>query len=252
MNLLIDLQYFPSVILFKIINKTSNVVFEQYDFYQKMSFRNRCTIAGAQGPVHLSIPLEKGRDQKTLMKDVRIAGTRKWQDQHWKALLASYSRSPWFDYYRDSLESLYHKSFDFLMDWDLACFEWSLGALAWPVETTLTEAYRKDHGEGWLDGRGKILPKNILTGQPEQEGAPAAGQLSSSAAGAAGETGRRLVSVADSWEPLRSALADPPLRYRQVFEERTGFIPHLSILDLIFCEGKRASSLFEGTKTTKK
>src|SRR5262249_50170946 len=29
-------------------------------------------------------------------------------------------------------------------------------------------------------------------------------------------------------------------RYRQVFEERTGFIPGLSILDLIFCEGKNA------------
>ena len=31
-----------------------------------------------------------------------------------------------------------------------------------------------------------------------------------------------------------------PVRYRQVFEERIGFIPHLSILDLLFCEGKNA------------
>lgn len=33
---------------------------------------------------------------------------------------------------------------------------------------------------------------------------------------------------------------DTPVRYRQVFEERTGFLPGLSILDLIFCEGKQA------------
>jgi len=34
-----------------------------------------------------------------------------------------------------------------------------------------------------------------------------------------------------------------PVVYRQVFEEVTGFIPHLSILDLLFCEGQRAISL---------
>jgi hypothetical protein len=31
-----------------------------------------------------------------------------------------------------------------------------------------------------------------------------------------------------------------PVRYHQVFEERIGFIPHVSILDLLFCEGKNA------------
>jgi hypothetical protein len=31
-----------------------------------------------------------------------------------------------------------------------------------------------------------------------------------------------------------------PVRYHQVFEERIGFIPNLSILDLLFCEGKNA------------
>jgi hypothetical protein len=31
-----------------------------------------------------------------------------------------------------------------------------------------------------------------------------------------------------------------PVKYHQVFEERIGFIPHLSVLDLLFCEGKNA------------
>jgi WbqC-like protein family len=31
--------------------------------------------------------------------------------------------------------------------------------------------------------------------------------------------------------------------YRQVFEDRLGFIPNLSILDLLFCEGKAAREL---------
>lgn len=31
-----------------------------------------------------------------------------------------------------------------------------------------------------------------------------------------------------------------PVKYYQVFEDRIGFIPHVSILDLLFCEGKNA------------
>lgn len=31
-----------------------------------------------------------------------------------------------------------------------------------------------------------------------------------------------------------------PIQYHQVFEDRIGFIPHVSVLDLLFCEGKNA------------
>jgi hypothetical protein len=34
-----------------------------------------------------------------------------------------------------------------------------------------------------------------------------------------------------------------PIQYRQVFEERTGFFPNLSILDLLFNTGKQAGML---------
>ena len=34
-----------------------------------------------------------------------------------------------------------------------------------------------------------------------------------------------------------------PVKYRQVFEERTGFFPNLSILDLLFNTGKQAGGL---------
>jgi hypothetical protein len=34
-----------------------------------------------------------------------------------------------------------------------------------------------------------------------------------------------------------------PVKYRQVFEERTGFSPNLSILDLLFNTGNRAGEL---------
>jgi len=209
MNLLTELQYFPSVNLYKNLNKFSNIVFEQYEHYQKMSFRNRCRIAGAEGAIDLSIPLVAGRDQKTLIKDVRIAGDQPWQDQHWKTLVSCYNRSPWFEFYRDDLERWYRKPFDFLLDWDLACFEWSLKVLGILIPVTLTESFQKtyEEEENWVDRRGKILPKNRgMLASPDRE-------------------------------------KDPTIpNYRQVFEERTGFLPGLSILDLLFCEGKRAGA----------
>src|SRR5258708_19091000 len=107
MNLLIDLQYFSTINLYKISNNFSNIIFEQYEYYQKMSFRNRCQIAGCEGIINLSVPLEKGMDQKTLMKDVRIAAAQLWHAQHWKTLPSCYSRSHWIAFYRYELARLY-------------------------------------------------------------------------------------------------------------------------------------------------
>ena len=195
MTLLIDLQYFPSIILYKSLCESSNIVFEQYETYQKMSFRNRCQIAGAEGLINLSVPLVKGRDQKTLIREVRISDRQPWQAQHWKTIVSCYSRSPWFEFYRHELEGLYQRRFDFLLDWNQSCFEWSLRVLGLSIPVSLTERYEKEFvDENVTDWRGKILPKN-------QEEGP---------------------------------------KYRQVFEERIGFIPNLSVLDLLFCEGKEA------------
>ncbi|HUB61011.1 MAG TPA: WbqC family protein [Puia sp.] len=199
MDLIIDIQYFPSITLYRNLYKFSNIVFDQYETYQKMGFRNRCQIAGAQGVVDLSIPLEKGRDQRTLVRDVRISGRQPWAAQHWKTIVSCYSRSPWFDHYRDELAGLYGRRFDYLLDWDLACFDWSVRALGLGIQVGLTERWLKDYpmteAEDW---RGRLKPNGKAEG------------------------------VGDT------------VRYRQVFEERVGFLRNLSILDLLFCEGKNA------------
>jgi hypothetical protein len=171
-----------------------------------MSFRNRCRIAGAEGVVDLSIPIAGGRDQKMPMKEVRIAAGRSWQAQHWKTIVSCYSRSPWFEYYRDDLQKLFGEPAEFLLDWDLRCLEWSLRVLGMDRPIFLTDAYKKVYDrEDGADWRGKLGPKDLE---------------------------KRGMADADQQEGVS--------RYRQVFEERIEFIPNLSILDLLFCEGKEA------------
>ena len=198
MDLIVESQYFPSVIFYKISYNFTNIVFEQCETYQKMSFRNRCQIAGALGVLELSVPLAGGRTQKGLTRDVRIAGGRNWQLQHWRTIVSCYNRSPWFEYYRDGLEALFRKPVDFLVDWNLGCFEWTLRALGLDRTVGVTEEYRNAYapGEG-VDWRGKLLPRDR-----------------------------------EKWEVGS--------KYHQVFEDRIGFLPNLSILDLLFCEGKEA------------
>lgn len=200
MKLIIDSQYFVNSNLYKILVKNTHIGIVEYDSFRKMSFRNRCLLASANGRLGISVPLENGRHQKQGMKEVRIDGRQDWHSQHWKTISACYNRSPWFEYYKDSLEILYCGRESYLIEWNRRCLEWSLTQLGWQGEIsflTKTDMDDPNLGKGWTDARG----------------------------------------LADKWPSDR---LEPIPAYQQVFEERTGFIPQLSILDLLFCTGPQA------------
>ena len=202
MILLIENQYLAPVSFYLTLERSSNIVFEQFEVFQKRSFRNRCIIAGANGPISLSIPLHEGREQKRFIRDIRIANQYGWQDQHWKTIVSSYNRSPWFEYYKSSLEKFYVKRFEFLFDWNLALFEWTIQKLEMDKVAELTDHFEKEYDDHeWLDLRNKLLPNNYQNFKVPN--------------------------------------------YSQVFMDRSGFLPNLSILDLLFCEGKNSQRILK-------
>ncbi len=205
--LIIENQYFGSINYICTLFQFSNIKIEQYESYQKMSFRNRCMVVGSNGVVNLSVPLEKGRNQKQLMKDVRISYSGNWQAQHLRTIESCYSRSPFFEFYRDGVWTLLQKQELFLLDLNLAILEWLKKVMKFPGTISLTETYLKEYPSGIADRRNTILPKNF-----------------------------------QAW-PM-------PFRYTQVFEDRVGFLPNLSILDLLFCCGPEARTLLEGNILT--
>jgi hypothetical protein len=195
--ILSEIQYFPPVTFFKTSYPESYILLDQYEIYRKMSFRNRCLIAGANGIISLSVPLLHGRNQQVQMKDVRIAMSEHWQARHWKSIQSAYNRSAFFDHYRDGLEKLYRMKTGWLMEWDLECLQWVKEKLSWPGEIRLTG--NPETGTEVEDHRNRVLPKNYAEFRP--------------------------------------------VKYRQVFEEKLGFMPNLSILDLLFNVGKQAGEL---------
>lgn len=204
MILLVENQYLAPINLYLTLEKSSNIIFEQFEVYQKRSFRNRCIIAGANGPVSLSIPLHEGREQKRFIRDIRIANQYDWQDQHWKTIVSSYNRSPWFEYYKSSLEKFYKKRFEFLFDLNFELFEWTLQKLEVDKVAELTENFIKRYDDQQLlDLRNKLLPNNYQTFKAPY--------------------------------------------YSQVFMERSGFLPNLSILDLLFCEGRNSVNILRAS-----
>jgi len=94
------------------------VYMETAENYIKQSYRNRCTIAGANGPLSLSIPIIKPDSLKCLTKDIRISDHGNWRHLHWNALVSAYNMSPFFEYYEDDFAPFYQKKYEYLFDFN--------------------------------------------------------------------------------------------------------------------------------------
>jgi hypothetical protein len=203
MDLIIESQPFPCVDYFKNAIHCTNIKIDIYETFQKMSFRNRYMIYGANGIAALTIPIAGGREQKKLIKEVQIDFTEDWKTKHWRGIVSSYSKAPFFEYYRDEIEKLLFSKEKYLVDFNIKILIKLFKVLNINTSVIYTDAFFPTY-ESELDLRSRILPKNY-----QEKG--------------------------NNWKPV----------YPQVFQERFGFQPNLSILDLLFNEGPNALSLLQ-------
>ena len=91
------------------------VQIEVMESFPKQTYRNRCTITTPDGQLTLSVPVKRA-DSKQLTRDVEISYQQRWQHQHWIALVSTYKRTPYFDYYADFFRPFYEKETKFLVD----------------------------------------------------------------------------------------------------------------------------------------
>ena len=171
---------------------------ERYDHYVKQTYRNRCVIAAADGPLSLTIPTIKSDTPKCFMKDVRISDHGNWRHIHWNALVAAYKHSPFFDYYADDFRRFYEEKFEFLWDFNLELCKLICEQIDIHPHLLGTEDYLPEGSHLETDYRELIHPKKDF-------------------------------KVEDT-----SFQAKP---YYQVFQEKFGFLPNLSIVDLLFNMG---------------
>jgi hypothetical protein len=202
MNCLIQATYFPNIAHFVAMVNADAVYFEVCDNYQKQSFRNRTEIYGANGKLALTVPVSYTQKNRQLYKDVKIANENNWQLLHLKSLQSAYSMSPFFEFYIDDLMPLFETKYDYILDFNLQCFETLKKSLQLDISTYQTQVFEKV-AEGKKDYRVLVHRNSEITSTEH---------------------------------------------YTQVFTEKHGFIPNLSILDLIFNEGPNTELYLKNQK----
>jgi hypothetical protein len=209
MTTYIELQYLPPLWTFAALACSGDILYiEAQEHYHKGSFRNRAHIAGPNGIHRLSIPLRQGKNQQMPTSDVLLATDTPWPRTHWRTLASAYGSAPFFDHYADSLASLFEKPHTHLWGWNTQFVHWILAALALPGTILYSVEYQARLPEHIADWRDVLRPQK----------------------------GPKLPAG------IR------PVKYGQVFEDRHGFLPGLSVLDLIFCTGPAAVGILRAMR----
>jgi len=206
--LITDYQYFGPICFIELIYNQKHLCFDKEAAFTKMSFKNRMVILSAQGPLNLTIPILGGREQKTAIKDILIAYDAPWQAQHFKAIQTCYKRAPYFEYYEAGIEKLYATKKEYLVDFLEDCHQFLQKSIKgqWALidwKENINEEVKKISAELEVNSMHKtMLP----------------------------------------WQPNNYDQFAIQHTYMQVFESSKGFIPNLSILDWLFCEGGKEIS----------
>ena len=196
--------YFAPVQWYQKLNRYENIVIEQHDNFIKQTYRNRCVIATTQGLQALTIPVERPSDarlDKTQLKDICISDHGNWRHLHWKALLSAYGESPFFEYYADDIHPFYEKKYKFLLDFNMEINAKMMELL--DIEKgslSLSNEYSSYEGDSDTVDFRELI-------RPKHPGED------------------------KEWQPKK---------YYQVYQQKFGFQPNLSILDLLFNEGNEA------------
>lgn len=206
--ILLELQYLPGIQYMSKFLQYESVWIEQHENYLKGSYRNRAYLAGPNGVLRLSIPLRKGKNEQQNIREVEIAYDEPWLSQHWSGIQSAYGNAPYFLYYADAFQPLYEQQENSLFDFNLKLLKLIIELLGIAPNYQFTHSFQATTDPHKLDFRNGIFPKK---------------------------------------HRQKKDLHFQPAHYRQVFEEKNGFLPNLSILDLLFCAGPQAQLILENS-----
>ncbi len=140
------------------------------------------------------------RNHRQDTKDIRISYEYDWQKLHWRSLESCYRRSPFFEYFEDDFLPFYT---DKKFDFLIDLNEATQQTILKLLKLKPNYTFSTEYHKNYenaSDFRDIISPKETLSRDTEFSVNP----------------------------------------YMQVFEPRHGFLPNLSIVDLLFNEGSRA------------
>lgn len=175
------------------------VYIEACEHYVKQSWRNRCRFYAADGAQTLNFPV-RHEDFGKPISQMRIDWKTDWLTRHERAIISAYRTSPYFEHYQDELFAILDSRPELMLDFNTQILKFFLRKTGIPADIRFTSEWEAVTIEGHkvTDLREAIHPKRPNT-------------------------------------ILKDLGLERP--YWQVFSPKYGFIPGLSIMDLLFNEG---------------
>ena len=207
---LLSSAYFGPVQWYQKLHRYDRCLIEQHDNFVKQTYRSRCIIPTTNGIQALSIPVscpQGSQLSKTPMRDVRISDHGNWRHIHWNALCSTYGESPFFDYYQDDLRPFFERKWTFLFDFNMEIILKMVELLDIRPKISLTTAFLSDASMAENATENSLVDDFRDVIRPKHPG-------------------------------LDSDFMARP--YYQVYQQKHGFQPNMSILDLLFNEGNEA------------
>lgn len=187
--------YFAPVAYYALLFHEQDIVIEAHENYNKQSYRNRMFIGTNQGPLALSVNVEKGYETKCPIQEVRLSSHGDWLHQHEIALMSNYGSSPFYEYYIDDILEVLRSDEQTLFGLNEKIRERICELIGFSPKVRYSDQYLRNDSENFRDLRNTLHPKkNIL-------------------------------------ESVPAFVANP---YYQVFGQKQTFMPNLSVLDLLF------------------
>jgi len=198
MTCLLSTTYFGPVQWYQKLYRADLVLIERHESFLKQTYRNRCIIATAQGVQTLTVPVTAPDNGERGIDRMRISDHGNWRHLHWQAITSAYGDSPFLEYYEDDLRPFFfERQWEYLFDFNHDICKKICELIDIHPQITATQTFTKD-----VDGR-------------------------------------QMTDYRTAISPKHPA-ADPqfkPLPYYQVFSRQHGFLPNLSILDLLLNMG---------------
>ena len=228
MKALLSSTYFGPIQWYQKLNRYDECLIERHESFIKQTYRNRMLIPTTNGPLSLTIPTN--HNTSLAMKDIRISDHANWRHVHWNALLSAYGESPFFEYYQDDIRPFYEKKYEFLFDFNMEITEKMIELLDIRPKISVTNEYIQNE-----ELKVKSIESEELKVKNEESNGLANHKVRS----------KEVRSIVDFREAIRPKKPLPDAefeskRYYQVYEQKFGFQPNMSILDLLFNEGNEA------------
>lgn len=137
---------------------------------------------------------------KQLMQDIRISEHGNWRHLHWNAMVSAYRKSPFFDYYADDFAHFYEERDGFLIDFNLRLHNVVCELLGLERDVLFSSEETMERDKNEIEDI-------------------------------------RLIAEPKERSNIATFTLEP---YYQVFASRHGFIPNISIVDLLFNMGPEA------------